>query len=40
MTNKNRNVMTVTVLAIITSTIMGNLVWTYMQKAAIAQGNT
>jgi plastocyanin len=37
MTNKNRNIITFTVLAITTSTIMGILVCTYMQKAAIAQ---
>jgi plastocyanin len=37
MTNKNRNIITVTVLAITTSTIMGILVSTYMQQAAIAQ---
>jgi plastocyanin len=37
MTNKNRNIITVAVLAITVSTIMGILVSTYMQQAAIAQ---
>ena len=37
MTNKIRNIITVTVLAITTSTIMGILVSTYTQQAAVAQ---
>ena len=37
MTNKTRNIITVTVLAITTSAIMGILVSTYTQQAAIAQ---
>ncbi len=37
MTNKDRNIITVSVLTITASTIMGVLVSTYMQQAAIAQ---
>ena len=37
MTNKNRIIITVAVLALTTSTIMGILVSTYMQEAASAQ---